>query len=80
MDELIMINKLELASELAHNAAKDELGIDEEQMWEVDVMGGDDDGVKHSLHYTEQAQEVFNRWNDYFLEQIDNAKVKGGVR
>lgn len=66
--ELITINKIELASELASERAGTEMitnGIidDEEEMFIEDEDG--------DTRYSGEAQEVFNRWYDYFLFKIE---------
>ena len=71
----ITINIVEASSNLAHNAAKDEMianGLidEEEEMWVLD----DDD--KMSL-YTDAAQEVHTKWYDYFYDEISKCKSNG---
>ena len=65
---IISINKLELASKLSHNATRDELMdlYTEEELWK------DDNGTDV---YIEEAQEVFNRWYDYYEAIIDSCIV-----
>lgn len=66
----ITINLLEVASELAHNATIDELSelYNEDELWEV----SDDEG---GLTYIDDAQEVFNRWYNYYLNIIESFKI-----
>lgn len=66
--ELIKINKIELASELAQESAMHEMMDDELIMNESDMFVGPTDGC---THYTDHAQDVFNRWYDYFLFKIE---------
>lgn len=71
--ELITINKIELASELAHERAMNEMInnmiiIDESEMYIEDENG--------DTHYTDEAQEVFNGWYDYFLSKIEEVATK----
>lgn len=66
-DSNVVVNKLELASELAHDSAKDELIVNmlidnEDDMWVED---------EDAMIYTELAQGVFNRWYDYYLTKIE---------
>jgi hypothetical protein len=63
----VEVNIVELSSELADDAAFNELcskGIisDKEEMWDGE-------------NYTEIAQDVFNRWYDYFYDMINGFKV-----
>lgn len=65
-----VINEVELASDLAEGATHDELiaslVYSEEMEWVTD-----EDGNKS---YTEGAQDIFNRWYDYFGEMIENCE------
>lgn len=72
--DVIKINKLELASQLAHNTTKDEMLskgfiVDENEMYQPEYA--DSEG----LIYTEEAQDIFMIHYDYFLEMIENAEV-----
>jgi hypothetical protein len=61
----ITINKLELAAELAHNRTLYESGdicSNEDEMYEIN------DGVES---YTEEIQDRFNGWYDYYLGEIE---------
>ena len=64
---MVVINELELASELAENAVIDEMissgQINEESEAYIDL--GD-----NTKQYTEEAQDVFNRWYEYFYDKI----------
>lgn len=69
----ITVNKLELASDLAHNAMCDELGVSIDD-WEdneevVSITNG-------NRGYTENAQNIFNRWYDYFIHHIEATKAQ----
>ena len=59
---------MELASKLAHNATRDELMdlYTEEELWR------DDNGTDV---YIDEAQEVFNRWYDYYESIIDSCII-----
>ena len=62
--DTITLNKLELASELAHERTKIEIGIsDEGEMWIYE--GGI--GVYH-----DDVQKIFNKWYDYYLTKIED--------
>ena len=70
----ITINNIALASELAHNAACDEMIgegkiNDEEAMWVEDG-----DGFKN---YSDVAAEIYDRHYDYFRNIIDSHKITG---
>ncbi len=71
MEDIIKINKLELASELANEATKDEmfskgLIVDEDEMYR------EDNGCSI---YTEEAQDIFNDYYDYFLTKIEEVAI-----
>ena len=71
-NELVTINKLELAAELAADATKDEMfstGLiaDEDEMFIFD------DG--ESKYFTDEAQEIFNTHYDYFLGKIEKIAI-----
>jgi hypothetical protein len=69
----VKINKIELASELAHGMAKDEMFIDELIADEDDMfVNGETEDV---IVYTEEAQDIFNRWYDYFLSEISAIEI-----
>ncbi len=70
----IKINIVELASELADNATKDEMInrefiISDEERFTVDLDSGD-------LMYTEDAQDIYDRWYDYFYNKIEELEIK----
>jgi hypothetical protein len=56
------INIVELASELAHERMKMELGASEDEVWVDD---------EDCLTYLEEAQDSFNEWYDYYYTQIE---------
>lgn len=61
---IVSVNQVELASELAHNSCINELyGHD------VFVEQSNGDTI-----YTDEAQEVFNRWYDYYFDIINKIK------
>jgi hypothetical protein len=67
MSEIVKINKLELASELANDSTRDEmfskgLIVDENEMYTGDA------GIQH---YTDEAQDIFNDYYDYYLTKIE---------
>ena len=67
MSEIVKINKLELAAYLASDATRDEmfsdgLIVDENEMY----LG--DGGVQH---YTDEAQDIFNDYYNYYLTKIE---------
>jgi hypothetical protein len=57
------INIVELASELAHERMKIYLCLDDEDVW---VNDGND-----CLRYTDEAQDAFNQWYDYYYDLIE---------
>lgn len=70
MENLTISNAvlLELASELAHNRAKDNLFNQEAILNEDDMFIEDEDGT---LNYTDVAQDEFNDCYDYYLDVIN---------
>jgi hypothetical protein len=60
------INIVELASELAHERMKMEIGAEEDEVWIEDGILKDD-----CLIYTDEAQDSFNEWYDYYYTQIE---------
>lgn len=75
----IEINILELASDLAHERAMEEM-IDEghitdnDGMWTLD-QDSEEDGSGECYVYTSEAQDVFNRWYDYYYSKIEECKI-----
>ena len=74
LDMEIKINLVEVASELADNATKDEMInrefiISDEERFTVDLDSGD-------LMYTEDAQDIYDRWYDYFYSKIEELEIK----
>ena len=70
----IKINIVELASELAEDMTSDEMFreeiiITEEEQFVIDENSGD-------TMYTETAQDIYNRWYDYFYSKIEELKIK----
>ena len=74
MGEIIKINKLELASELAHYKLKNEWfesghnGLKNIQ----EFYQEEEDGT---IRYTEQAQDVFNEYYDEYLTLIESLNI-----
>ena len=60
------INVVELASVLAHERMKMEIGASEDEVWV-----GLDDEEADTLTYIDEAQDVFNEWYDYYYDQIE---------
>jgi phosphoserine phosphatase len=70
----VKINKIELASELAHDMAKDEMFRNELITDEDDMfINGETEDI---IIYTEEAQDIFNRWFDYFISEISSIEIK----
>jgi hypothetical protein len=59
----ITINKIELASELANNRVVDEMTK------ESDIYSLHSNG---DTFYTDEAQDLFNQWYDYYLSVIES--------
>jgi len=66
----VKVNILEVASNLAHDMTKDEMFREELITHEDDMTIG-----KDVLTYTEEAQDIFNRWYDYFYDEINKIKL-----
>jgi hypothetical protein len=60
------INVVELASVLAHERMKMEIGATEDEVW----LGLDDEEAD-ILTYIDEAQDVFNEWYDYYYDKIE---------
>ena len=71
----VTINPGEVASEMAHNAAWDEMKVagtisEEEEMWIADT--DDENGSKS---YSDEAQEIYNYHYDYYTSIINSHKL-----
>mgnify|MGYP000932421986 CR=1 FL=1 len=71
---IIVINALELASNLAHDRTLYE---------SEDICNNEDDMYKlvnskcptHEVQYTEEIQDRFNAWYDYYLDKINKCII-----
>lgn len=63
----ITINLIELSSELAEEMVKIKFNYKEN-----DIYVEEDEEVK----YTEQAQEIFNEWYDYYYDFLIKREIK----
>ena len=74
----VKINIVELATNLAQDATMQEFGfnLDSQDELEGVIFIGEDheDYDEDCSSYTEEAQEVFDRWYDYFYDKILEAK------
>ena len=74
-----IINNVELASNLAHNAARDEM-MSETSKGDFKINSEEEmciyDEDNDCLIYTEQVQEVFNRWYDFYYDEIEKVRQK----
>ena len=66
MNENIEINKLELASELAHVKLLDN--------WSESIKIYEDENAT-VLNYTDEAQDIFNELYDDYLDLIESCKI-----
>jgi hypothetical protein len=71
----VTINILELATELAHGRAMEEMiesgAITEgDGMWNLE-QDPDEDGSGEWYVYTTEAQPIFDKWYDYFYTVIE---------
>jgi hypothetical protein len=69
----VLINIVELASNLAHNAMFDELVG--QQGFEEDMLIVPSDNDPEMTKYSDMAQEVFNRYYDYYYGEIEKCKI-----
>jgi hypothetical protein len=63
------INVIELACELAHSRTFDESG---------DIINNEDDMfqiTEEGYFYTEEIQDRFNHWYDYYLGEINKCSI-----
>jgi len=70
----IIVNIIKLSTDLAHNAARDEMinRMDNSYInYEEEMYVDDNESV-----YTEDAQKVFNGWYNYFYNEIKNHENK----
>ena len=65
MSELITINKLELASELAN------IKLEKEWSDKIQIYLNNDEDI---TTYTEEAQDLFNEYYDDYLSLIESCK------
>lgn len=65
MSELITINKIELASELAS------MKLEREWRDSIQIYVDEQDGI---TTYTESAQDIFNDYYDEYLSLIESCK------
>jgi bisphosphoglycerate-dependent phosphoglycerate mutase len=64
---IVKVNILELASNLAFSATIDEMIANGSISNESEAYVEE---TEESTRYTEEAQDVFNRWYDYFYDEI----------
>jgi len=64
---IVKVNILELASNLAEKAMIDEMIANGSISNESEAYVEE---TEESTRYTEEAQDVFNRWYDYFYDEI----------
>jgi hypothetical protein len=70
------INEVELACKLADIKVKEELlGTEVKYKTEEDLFDVKIEDEQEVLYYKEEVQEVFNRWYDYYLGEIEKCKV-----
>ena len=74
---LITINKIELASNLAHKSVIDELIIPFQTDGSYSLYENEDDlfieDEDEILTYKDDVQDVFNKWYDYYLNMIEES-------
>ena len=74
---LISINKVELASNLAHKSVMDELIIPFQTDGSYSLYENEDDlfieDENENMIYKDDVQDVFNRWYDYYLNMIEES-------
>ena len=75
---LISINKVELASNLAHNSLIAELTIPSKNN-DFNTLYKDEDDLfieddNENMVYKDDVQEIFNNWYDYYLTTIEESE------
>ena len=74
---LITINKIELASNLAHKSVMDELIIPFQTDGSYSIYENEDDlfieDENENMIYKDDVQDVFNRWYDFYLNMIEES-------
>jgi hypothetical protein len=70
----VVINHVELACCLAEAATVDEM-VQRGNHSEEDLMIEDPDDSETTI-WTDEAQDVFDRWYDFYWDQIEKVKVK----
>lgn len=74
---LISINKIELASNLAHKSVMDELIIPFQTDGFYSIYENEDDlfieDENENMIYKDDVQDFFNRWYDYYLNMIEES-------
>ena len=68
MEEIIKINILEVASELAHKEIERHFDFDESKIY--------DNSLHTMTFYTEKAQDLFNGFYDYYFNFLTNIKYE----
>ena len=69
-DVIITINKLELASELAHHKLKNEWARSGLGFFTIQELYREEED--DTIRYTEEAQDVFNEYYDEYLTLIES--------
>jgi hypothetical protein len=64
MSEALRINKCEVASELAHDRTKIEIGCTDSSKMYIQE-------TEHTFTYKEEVQDIFNNWYDYYLTKLE---------
>jgi hypothetical protein len=64
--ENVTVNKLELASELAHRKLVDN--------WEASIQIYEDENASVT-NYTDEAQDIFNEYYDEYINLIESCKI-----
>jgi len=77
-DCTVVVNIVELSSELANDAAGNEM-IERGLINDRDEMVIPDPEDSETLIYTEKAQDIYNHHYDYFYNMIDNIKLTNYV-
>ena len=70
----VVINIVELTSELAHDASRNEM-IENGQISNEEEMHKTIKNEEDILVYTDDAQNVFNYWYDYFWNKIESCVI-----
>jgi len=76
INKIMEINEVELACKLADIKVKEELlGNEIKYSCEEDLFDIRHEDDEEVLYYKPEVQDVFDRWYDYYLGEIEKCKI-----